>query len=385
MMHLATAARLATGCASTALKAPSGAAPKSLLLANALARTPKLPASSALSLHHSQGFSTRAERKKAALERRYHWIEPEAERLIARAYARHRTLQQRDQPSPNGWTSFPPSISLKDLESDAIEQEYHYEPKTRGDKIAKTLVYYGEQLMHLFFRDKYDHHAVTLETIAAVPGVVGAAHRHLRSLRCMKRDHGWINPLQEEAENERMHLLIWMQHTKPTRLERAFVICAQGLYVAAYSVLMYLSPRTAHRTVGYLEEAAHRAYTDYLRAVDEGKIPNVSAGEVAKTYYRLDDSATLRDVILHVRADECMHRDFNHHLGDLYDNNEADEFPTKMDETMGLEEGQAAESSEEKSGRKAGKGRKRQSAATAEAAAATAGYSTQAAASNKNE
>mmetsp|Transcript_4661 Transcript_4661/g.11160 ORF Transcript_4661/g.11160 Transcript_4661/m.11160 type:complete len:100 (-) Transcript_4661:111-410(-) len=68
-----------------------------------------------------------------------------------------------------------------------------------------------------------------------------------------------------------------------------------------------------------------------------------------------------------------------------YDNNEADEFPTKMDETMGLEEGQAAESSEEKSGRKAGKGRKRQSAATAEAAAATAGYSTQAAASNKNE
>mmetsp|Transcript_4658 Transcript_4658/g.11143 ORF Transcript_4658/g.11143 Transcript_4658/m.11143 type:complete len:207 (-) Transcript_4658:865-1485(-) len=174
MMHLATAARLATGCASAALKAPAGVAPKSLLLANALARAPKLPPSSALSLHHSQGFSTRAERKKAALERRYHWIEPEAERLIARAYARHRTLQQRDQPSANGWTSFPPSISLKDLESDALNQEYHYEPKTRGDKIAKTLVYYGEQLMHLFFRDKYDHHAVTLETIAAVPGVVGA-------------------------------------------------------------------------------------------------------------------------------------------------------------------------------------------------------------------
>ena len=77
------------------------------------------------------------------------------------------------------------------------------------------------------YRPQYDHHAVTLETVAAVPGVVGAAHRHLRSLRCMKRDHGWINPLQEEAENERMHLLIWMQHTKPTSIERAFVMMAQ--------------------------------------------------------------------------------------------------------------------------------------------------------------
>ena len=99
-----------------------------------------------------------------------------------------------------------------------------------------------------------------------------------------------------------------MQHCKPTRIERAFVIGAQGIYVLAYSVLMFLSPRTAHRTVGYLEEAAHRAYTEYLEAVDSGAIPNVPAGVIAKQYYRLGDDATLRDVILHVRADECMHR-----------------------------------------------------------------------------
>jgi len=273
---------------------------------------------------------TGGEPKEERLERRYHWIKPEAEKLIARAYARHDALSTRDIISPNGWKSFPPSISLVDLESEAISEEVHYEPRTLGDKVAKKLVGGGEYLMSLFFCEKYDHHAVTLETVAAVPGVVGAAHRHLRSLRCMKRDHGWINPLQEEAENERMHLLIWMQHTKPTAIERVFVMFAQGVYVAAYSVLMYLSPRTAHRTVGYLEEAAHRAYTEYLEAVDEGHIPNVPAGEIAKRYYRLPDDATLRDVILHVRADECMHRDFNHHLSDLYDNREADKFPYKM-------------------------------------------------------
>ena len=53
---------------------------------------------------------------------------------------------------------------------------------------------------------------------------------------------------------------------------------------------MFLSPRTAHRTVGYLEEAAHRAYSEYLEAVDEGHIPNVPAGDIARAYYRLPES-----------------------------------------------------------------------------------------------
>ena len=127
-----------------------------------------------------------------------------------------------------------------------------------------------------------------------------------------------------------MHLLIWMQHTKPSQIERAFVMLAQGLYVVAYSVLMFVSPRTAHRAVGYLEEAAHTAYTEYLEAIDKGAIPNVPAGDLAKKYYRLPDDAMLRDVVLHVRADECMHRDFNHHLSDLYDLKEHDTHPSKM-------------------------------------------------------
>lgn len=45
---------------------------------------------------------------------------------------------------------------------------------------------------------------------------------------------------------------------------------------------------------------------DYLRAVDAGEIKNVPAPEFAIRYYRMAETATLRDVILHVRADECM-------------------------------------------------------------------------------
>lgn len=45
-----------------------------------------------------------------------------------------------------------------------------------------------------------------LETVAGVPGFVAGMHRHLRALRLMKRDNGWIHTLLEEAENERVHL-----------------------------------------------------------------------------------------------------------------------------------------------------------------------------------
>jgi hypothetical protein len=38
---------------------------------------------------------------------------------------------------------------------------------------------------------------VFLETVAGVPGMVGAMVRHLKSLRRMDRDNGWIHTLLE--------------------------------------------------------------------------------------------------------------------------------------------------------------------------------------------
>eukprot|EP01098_Paradermamoeba_levis_P005616 TRINITY_DN2362_c0_g1_i1.p1 TRINITY_DN2362_c0_g1~~TRINITY_DN2362_c0_g1_i1.p1 ORF type:complete len:186 (-),score=45.83 TRINITY_DN2362_c0_g1_i1:81-638(-) len=169
-------------------------------------------------------------------------------------------------------------------------------------------------LTHLFFRDKYTHHAVVLETVAAVPGMVAGMLRHFKSLRRMERDHGWIGKLIEEAENERMHLLTWMQLVQPTMLERFLVICAQFIYTPFYAVLYVLSPRLAHRFVGYLEEEATEQYTLFLSAIDEGKIPNVPAPDIAIKYWNLPPDAKLRDVVVVVRADEMMHRDLNHAL-----------------------------------------------------------------------
>lgn len=59
--------------------------------------------------------------------------------------------------------------------------------------------------------EKWLNRAIFLETIAAIPGMVGGMIRHMNSLRKLKRDHGWINHLLEEAENERMHLFFFLK------------------------------------------------------------------------------------------------------------------------------------------------------------------------------
>ena len=72
-----------------------------------------------------------------------------------------------------------------------------------------------------FFAKRYGHRAVVLETVAAVPGMVGATINHLKCLRRMSDDNGWIRTLMEEAENERMHLMTFVEIAKPISV-RAF-------------------------------------------------------------------------------------------------------------------------------------------------------------------
>jgi ubiquinol oxidase len=86
----------------------------------------------------------------------------------------------------------------------------------------------------------------------------------------------------------------------------------QWVFYLAFFALYLISARTAHRVVGYFEEEAVISYTHYLQEIDEGRSANVAAPEIAKRYWGLPDDATLRDVVLVVRADEAHHRDVNH-------------------------------------------------------------------------
>ncbi len=163
-----------------------------------------------------------------------------------------------------------------------------------------------------FFAGRYGNRAVVLETVAAVPGMVGGALVHLKSLRSMKDDEGWIRTLLDEAENERMHLMTFIQIARPSQLERWMVMLAQGIFYNLFFLLYLLSSRTAHRLVGYFEEEAVYSYTEYLAGIDGGQYENVAAPQIAIDYWKLAPDARLRDVILVVRDDEAGHRDVNH-------------------------------------------------------------------------
>jgi len=166
-----------------------------------------------------------------------------------------------------------------------------------------------------FFRKRYGHRAVVLETVAAVPGMVGGMWTHLKSLRKLRPGYGpMIRTLLAEAENERMHLMTFIEVAQPNWFERLLIILAQGVFWHVYFLVFLLSPRTAHRIVGYFEEEAVYSYTEYLKEIDEGRIPNTPAPQIAIDYWNLPQDATLRDVVIVVREDEAGHRDVNHHI-----------------------------------------------------------------------
>lgn len=102
--------------------------------------------------------------------------------------------------------------------------------------------------------------------------MVAGMLRHLSSLRTLKRDHGWIHTLLEEAENERMHLLTFLKLKEPTPLFRAMVLVAQGVFFNVYFISYLMSPKTCHSMVGYLEEEAVKTYTKALEDIDAGKV-----------------------------------------------------------------------------------------------------------------
>lgn len=150
--------------------------------------------------------------------------------------------------------------------------------------------------------------------------MVAAMVRHTRSLRTMQRDHGWIHHLLEEAENERMHLFVFLRMKQPGILFRILVLIAQGVVFNNFLILYIISSKTAHRLVGYLEEEAVTTYTHCLKDLDAGRLKSwtdLPAPELAIEYWNLPKNAKFRDVLLSVRADEAVHREVNHHFANI--------------------------------------------------------------------
>ena len=194
-------------------------------------------------------------------------------------------------------------------------------PNNFSDFFALSMTKFFRLVADTFFAKRYGHRAVVLETIAGVPGMVAGMLIHLRSLRSMQTGYGsQIREMLAEAENERMHLMFFIEIAKPNTFERLLVIAAQGVFMTFYLFMYSFFPKTSHRMVGYFEDEAVKSYTEYLELVENGSVMNIRAPKIAIDYYSLSGEARLSDLIRSVRADEMHHSEVNHSYADSLSN-----------------------------------------------------------------
>lgn len=185
--------------------------------------------------------------------------------------------------------------------------------ETIRETLAMSMTKFFRFVADTFFAKRYGHRAVVLETVAGVPGIVAGVWLHLKSLRKMKTGYGPdIREMLSEAENERMHLMFFIEIAKPNWFERYLVLFAQLIFMLFYFVLYVIDYKTAHRMIAYFEEEAVKSYTDYLGLVESGEVENVPAPRLAIQYYEMGSNAKLSDLIKKVRADEQHHSEVNH-------------------------------------------------------------------------
>ena len=186
-----------------------------------------------------------------------------------------------------------------------------------SDMFASSMTKFFRFIADTFFAKRYGHRAVVLETIAGVPGMIAGVWMHFKSLRKMKSGYGpQIREMLAEAENERMHLMFFIEIAKPNFFERSLVLMSQVLFGLFYFFIYVFFTRTAHRMIGYFEDEAVKSYTEYLELVESGKVENIPAPALAIQYYKIGSDSKLSDLIRCVRADEEHHSETNHSYAD---------------------------------------------------------------------
>lgn len=192
----------------------------------------------------------------------------------------------------------------------------HHPPETLSDRFALDSARLLAATAGALFGRRYGDRVIVLETIAAVPAMVAATLLHLKCLRRMIDDRGWVRTFMEEAENQRAHLMSFVAIAHPSMWERLLIVIGQGIFYNAYFLLYLISGRTAHRLAGYLAEQAVRGYSQYLERAETGLQDNRSAPPSAIAYWNLPPEARLTDMIVAMREDEAIHRDIHHAFAD---------------------------------------------------------------------
>jgi len=222
-------------------------------------------------------------------------------------------------------------IWTQDELRDRMANLSRHEPQSPSDFIMKGIMntmYHSFNLITGYRENNpsaksIEWRLIILESFAGVPGFLAAMYRHFYSLRALQRDHGMIFTLLEEAENERMHLLVCLKMFDASLVTRALVVAAQLTMTPFLALIYAIKPQAMHRFVGYLEETAVHTYSNVIQHVEKEGTElheawaTLPAPAIAKSYWRLADDALWVDALKRMLADEAHHRDVNHIFASL--------------------------------------------------------------------
>ncbi|KAL7005460.1 inducible alternative oxidase 2 [Cystobasidiomycetes sp. EMM_F5] len=190
------------------------------------------------------------------------------------------------------------------------EQVVHHEAKNVSDRFARSLVKMARYGFDLVTGYKHASPDAALKT-AAARGQTNLSLEEMRKMGLVMDPKQWLS-----------HLLTFMKIAQPTWLMRAFIFAAQGVFYNAFFLGYLISPKTAHRFVGSLEEEAVYTYTVAIQELEAGRLPeweNLAAPRIALDYWRMKEDAKMLDLLYAVRADEAGHRFTNHTFANVKD------------------------------------------------------------------
>jgi ubiquinol oxidase len=218
-------------------------------------------------------------------------------------------MARRPEIDASDWLSAMLNVNKTDLVR-------HHVPHGAADRFALGCARLLCNAAGALFGRRYGGSVIVVETIAAVPPMVAATLLHLKCLRRMIDDRGWVRTFMDEAETQRAHLMAFVSIRRPSPGERLLIAIAQGVFYNGYFLLYLISARTAHRMAGYLAEASVRGYSDYLDGIRSGEQDNGAAPDSAVAYWNLPMDAHLAEMVYAMREDEAIHRDIHHAFAD---------------------------------------------------------------------
>ncbi|RAL66817.1 hypothetical protein DID88_007600 [Monilinia fructigena] len=216
----------------------------------------------------------------------------------------------------------------------------HRKPRDFSDRVALSMTASDSNAVtatkpYQMSERKWLIRYVFLESVAGVPGMVAGMLRHLRSLRGLKRDNGWIETLLEEAYNE--------THAPPNLPQNA-----SSLTPSSSATSSPRKPATA--SLATSKEEAVLTYTLSIQDLENGHLPkwadpNFKAPDLAIEYWGMPEgNRSMRDLLYYIRADEAKHREVNHTLGNLKQDEDPNPFVSVYGKEVAEKPGKGIES-----------------------------------------